>query len=145
MKRTTHPINDLPLMEQFRSYRKGMGFKQYTVAVTSNTSREAYLRAEGGRADPRLSSLVAWAEALGCRLVLEPITSEAVTAAMNIAMRYRQFGGVGVQADPQGVQPTLKECSTRVGVPPIGLHGTPQEVGTLTDDLPTENADHRWP
>ncbi|MEW6319290.1 MAG: helix-turn-helix transcriptional regulator, partial [Pseudomonadota bacterium] len=49
--------------KQLHSLRKSRKLKQEDVAKMAGISREAYLRAESGRADPRLSTLMAVAGA----------------------------------------------------------------------------------
>lgn len=58
--------------KQLHSLRKSRKLKQEDVAKMAGISREAYLRAESGRADPRLSTLMAVAGALGLEVVLAP-------------------------------------------------------------------------
>lgn len=83
--------------KQLHSLRKSRKLKQEDVAKMAGISREAYLRAESGRADPRLSTLMAVAGALGLEVVLAP--REAVAEIERVIASHPtqplQGGGAG--------------------------------------------------
>jgi transcriptional regulator with XRE-family HTH domain len=57
---------------QLRALRRARKLKQEDVARKAGISREAYLRAESGQADPRMSTFLAACEALGLEVILAP-------------------------------------------------------------------------
>lgn len=90
--------------KQLHSLRKSRKLKQEDVAKMAGISREAYLRAESGRADPRLSTLMAVAGALGLEVVLAP--REAVAEIERVIASYptqsSPGGSPGTEAGREG-------------------------------------------
>ena len=90
--------------KQLHSLRKSRKLKQEDVAKMAGISREAYLRAESGRADPRLSTLMAVAGALGLEVVLAP--REAVAEIERVIASHPtqplQGGGSSTEASQSG-------------------------------------------
>lgn len=60
------------LFKQLRAVRKSRRLKQEEVAQRAGISREAYLRAESGQADPRMSTFVSACGALGLDVFMVP-------------------------------------------------------------------------
>lgn len=60
------------LFKQLRAVRKSRRLKQEEVAQRAGISREAYLRAESGQADPRMSTFVSACNALGLDVFMVP-------------------------------------------------------------------------
>lgn len=92
--------------KQLHSLRKSRKLKQEDVAKMAGISREAYLRAESGRADPRLSTLMAVAGALGLEVVLAPreAVAEIERVIANHPTQPTQAGGAdaGHERSEQG-------------------------------------------
>lgn len=61
-----------PLISQYRDRRHKAGVKPYILAELAGVSPQIVYTAEAGSRDPRLSTLRAWADALGCDLELVP-------------------------------------------------------------------------
>ena len=60
----------LEFIKRMRTIRRALHLRQNDVAAIACISREAYLRAESGQADPRLSTVLAAAQAMGYELQL---------------------------------------------------------------------------
>lgn len=60
------------LFRQLRAVRKSRRLKQEEVAQRAGISREAYLRAESGQADPRMSTFMSACTALGLEVFVVP-------------------------------------------------------------------------
>ncbi|WP_296225520.1 helix-turn-helix domain-containing protein [Ralstonia sp. UBA689] len=130
--------------KQLHSLRKSRKLKQEDVAKMAGISREAYLRAESGRADPRLSTLMAVAGALGLEVVLAPREAVAEIERVIASHPTQPLSGA---SSPEASQPGSMGGST-------GGHGlagqyrgperTPQSTyhpgsasGTATGDRPS--------
>lgn len=72
MNSTAVPRGASEPFRQLRALRRARKLKQEDVARKAGISREAYLRAESGQADPRMSTFLAACEALGLEVVLAP-------------------------------------------------------------------------
>jgi transcriptional regulator with XRE-family HTH domain len=92
MNSTAVPRGASEPFRQLRALRRARKLKQEDVARKAGISREAYLRAESGQADPRMSTFLAACEALGLEVVLAP---QQLAADVNAFIASRN-GGVTV-------------------------------------------------
>lgn len=122
MNSTAVPRGASEPFRQLRALRRARKLKQEDVARKAGISREAYLRAESGQADPRMSTFLAACEALGLEVVLAPQhlaqDVNAFIASRNggvtAASMAGQGGGASSQAS-QGSQPSSGANSTPQG------------------------------
>src|SRR5437868_9157781 len=106
MNSTAVPRGASEPFRQLRALRRARKLKQEDVARKAGISREAYLRAESGQADPRMSTFLAACEALGLEVVLAP---QQLAADVNAFIASRN-GGVTV-ASMAGQPPTGGQSS----------------------------------
>lgn len=121
MNSTAVPRGASEPFRQLRALRRARKLKQEDVARKAGISREAYLRAESGQADPRMSTFLAACEALGLEVVLAP---QQLAADVNAFIASRN-GGVTVASmagqPPAAAQPTAGQAGG-FGSTPGGDH-----------------------
>jgi len=96
---------------QLRALRRARKLKQEDVARKAGISREAYLRAESGQADPRMSTFLAACEALGLEVVLAP---QHLAADVNAFIASRNGGvtAASMAGQPAPAAPAASNPST---------------------------------
>jgi len=123
MNSTAVPRGASEPFRQLRALRRARKLKQEDVARKAGISREAYLRAESGQADPRMSTFLAACEALGLEVVLAP---QHLATDVNAFIASRN-GGV-TAASMAGAPPG---GSSSVGsTPPTSSAGSSFSTGT---------------
>ncbi|RZT39302.1 helix-turn-helix domain-containing protein [Cupriavidus agavae] len=105
MNSTAVPRGASEPFRQLRALRRARKLKQEDVARKAGISREAYLRAESGQADPRMSTFLAACEALGLEVVLAP---QHLAADVNAFIASRNGG---VTAASMAGQPAAPQAS----------------------------------
>jgi transcriptional regulator with XRE-family HTH domain len=117
------------LFKQLRAVRKSRRLKQEEVAQRAGISREAYLRAESGQADPRMSTFVSACNALGLDVFMVPRhLSPEITAFLqaNDAIPEESAGRRGsTQARDSNSTAGLGNSSTGDGVGASGVTNAP--------------------
>jgi len=103
--------------------RRARKLKQEDVARKAGISREAYLRAESGQADPRMSTFLAACEALGLEVVLAP---QHLAADVNAFIASRNGG---VTAASMAGQPATPGGSSSGSTPSSGGFGAGSSTG----------------
>jgi len=119
MNSTAVPRGASEPFRQLRALRRARKLKQEDVARKAGISREAYLRAESGQADPRMSTFLAACEALGLEVVLAP---QQLAAEVNAFIASRN-GGVTV-ASMAGPAPTAATSTSPAAPSPGGGFGS---------------------
>ncbi|WP_083384510.1 MULTISPECIES: helix-turn-helix domain-containing protein [Cupriavidus] len=122
MNSTAVPRGASEPFRQLRALRRARKLKQEDVARKAGISREAYLRAESGQADPRMSTFLAACEALGLEVVLAP---QQLAAEVNAFIASRN-GGVTV-ASMAGPAPTVAPVAPAATPSPGGFGSAPGE------------------
>ncbi|WP_265921199.1 helix-turn-helix domain-containing protein [Cupriavidus nantongensis] len=104
MNSTAVPRGASEPFRQLRALRRARKLKQEDVARKAGISREAYLRAESGQADPRMSTFLAACEALGLEVVLAP---QHLAADVNAFIASRNGGvtAASMAGQPAGAAP----------------------------------------
>jgi DNA-binding XRE family transcriptional regulator len=104
MNSTAVPRGASEPFRQLRALRRARKLKQEDVARKAGISREAYLRAESGQADPRMSTFLAACEALGLEVVLAP---QHLAADVNAFIASRNGGvtAASMAGQPAGGTP----------------------------------------
>ena len=104
MNSTAVPRGASEPFRQLRALRRARKLKQEDVARKAGISREAYLRAESGQADPRMSTFLAACEALGLEVVLAP---QHLAADVNAFIASRNGGvtAASMAGPPAGSAP----------------------------------------
>lgn len=104
MNSTAVPRGASEPFRQLRALRRARKLKQEDVARKAGISREAYLRAESGQADPRMSTFLAACEALGLEVVLAP---QHLAADVNAFIASRNGGvtAASMAGQPAGNAP----------------------------------------
>ncbi|WP_373377059.1 helix-turn-helix domain-containing protein [Cupriavidus nantongensis] len=104
MNSTAVPRGASEPFRQLRALRRARKLKQEDVARKAGISREAYLRAESGQADPRMSTFLAACEALGLEVVLAP---QHLAADVNAFIASRNGGvtAASMAGQPAGSAP----------------------------------------
>ena len=122
MNSTAVPRGASEPFRQLRALRRARKLKQEDVARKAGISREAYLRAESGQADPRMSTFLAACEALGLEVVLAPqhlaadvnafiasrnggVTTASMAGPATAAPAAPAPGGFGSGSTPEGHKP----------------------------------------
>lgn len=108
MNSTAVPRGASEPFRQLRALRRARKLKQEDVARKAGISREAYLRAESGQADPRMSTFLAACEALGLEVVLAP---QHLAADVNAFIASRN-GGVTAASMAGQPAPAAPAAST---------------------------------
>ncbi|MGO4155702.1 helix-turn-helix domain-containing protein [Cupriavidus sp. YAF13] len=105
MNSTAVPRGASEPFRQLRALRRARKLKQEDVARKAGISREAYLRAESGQADPRMSTFLAACEALGLEVVLAP---QHLAADVNAFIASRNGGvtAASMAGQPPAATPT---------------------------------------
>lgn len=117
MNSTAVPRGASEPFRQLRALRRARKLKHEDVARKAGISREAYLRAESGQADPRMSTFLAACEALGLEVVLAP---QHLAQDVNAFIASRNGGVTAASmAGPAGSS----------AAPQAGGMGTPQSEG----------------
>ncbi|ALD93293.1 putative transcriptional regulator [Cupriavidus gilardii CR3] len=109
--------------------RRARKLKQEDVARKAGISREAYLRAESGQADPRMSTFLAACEALGLEVVLAP---QHLAQDVNAFIASRNGGVTAASmAGPAGgaSASSASSASSGGGTSGAGGMGSPQGEG----------------
>lgn len=75
-------VSELPVPLQLSIMRRVMGVSQYEIAVKLRVQQPHVARLERAGHDPRLSSIMAQAQAIGCRVALVPGDGFSATASM---------------------------------------------------------------
>ncbi|MBY4897826.1 helix-turn-helix domain-containing protein [Cupriavidus sp. AU9028] len=119
MNSTAVPRGASEPFRQLRALRRARKLKQEDVARKAGISREAYLRAESGQADPRMSTFLAACEALGLEVVLAPQhlaqDVNAFIASRNGGVTAASMAGQGGSAPSQSVQGSTGSNATPAG------------------------------
>lgn len=109
MNSTAVPRGASEPFRQLRALRRARKLKQEDVARKAGISREAYLRAESGQADPRMSTFLAACEALGLEVVLAPqhlaADVNAFIASRNGGVTAASMAGQAPAATPSAASP----------------------------------------
>ncbi|MEM5427783.1 helix-turn-helix transcriptional regulator [Cupriavidus oxalaticus] len=114
MNSTAVPRGASEPFRQLRALRRARKLKQEDVARKAGISREAYLRAESGQADPRMSTFLAACEALGLEVVLAP---QHLAADVNAFIASRNGG---VTAASMAGQPAAGSAQAPAAAPAQG-------------------------
>jgi len=114
MNSTAVPRGASEPFRQLRALRRARKLKQEDVARKAGISREAYLRAESGQADPRMSTFLAACEALGLEVVLAP---QHLAADVNAFIASRNGG---VTAASMAGQPAAGSTAAPAAAPASG-------------------------
>ncbi|MBF6987975.1 MULTISPECIES: helix-turn-helix domain-containing protein [Cupriavidus] len=114
MNSTAVPRGASEPFRQLRALRRARKLKQEDVARKAGISREAYLRAESGQADPRMSTFLAACEALGLEVVLAP---QHLAADVNAFIASRNGG---VTAASMAGQPAAGGAQAPAAAPAQG-------------------------
>lgn len=121
MNSTAVPRGASEPFRQLRALRRARKLKQEDVARKAGISREAYLRAESGQADPRMSTFLAACEALGLEVVLAP---QHLAQDVNAFIASRNGGVTAASmAGPSGSGSTAPTSSSS----PSGMNTTQGE------------------
>ena len=127
MNSTAVPRGASEPFRQLRALRRARKLKQEDVARKAGISREAYLRAESGQADPRMSTFLAACEALGLEVVLAP---QHLAADVNAFARERLGTDnrafliyVPKESDERGARSDERSADEGVPVTSIGAEG----------------------
>lgn len=131
------------LFKQLRAVRKSRRLKQEEVAQRAGISREAYLRAESGQADPRMSTFVSACTALGLDVFMVPKhLSPEITAFLqaNDAIPDEGAGRRGASqpagtARDAGVPATPAMPAADAGTTPGGTGGSSGGAGSSSPPL----------
>ncbi|KAA0182913.1 helix-turn-helix transcriptional regulator [Cupriavidus gilardii] len=129
MNSTAVPRGASEPFRQLRALRRARKLKQEDVARKAGISREAYLRAESGQADPRMSTFLAACEALGLEVVLAP---QHLAQDVNAFIASRNGGVTAASmAGPAGgaSASSASSASSGGGTSGAGGMGTPQGEG----------------
>ncbi|WP_422649692.1 Putative transcriptional regulator [Cupriavidus sp. H18C1] len=129
MNSTAVPRGASEPFRQLRALRRARKLKQEDVARKAGISREAYLRAESGQADPRMSTFLAACEALGLEVVLAP---QHLAQDVNAFIASRNGGVTAASmAGPAGgaSASSASSASSGGGTSDAGGMGTPQGEG----------------
>ncbi|MCA7082923.1 helix-turn-helix transcriptional regulator [Cupriavidus sp. DB3] len=129
MNSTAVPRGASEPFRQLRALRRARKLKQEDVARKAGISREAYLRAESGQADPRMSTFLAACEALGLEVVLAP---QHLAQDVNAFIASRNGGVTAASmAGPAGgaSASSASSASPGGGTSGAGGMGTPQGEG----------------
>lgn len=129
MNSTAVPRGASEPFRQLRALRRARKLKQEDVARKAGISREAYLRAESGQADPRMSTFLAACEALGLEVVLAP---QHLAQDVNAFIASRNGGVTAASmAGPAGgaSASSASSASSGGGASGTGGMGTPQGEG----------------
>lgn len=129
MNSTAVPRGASEPFRQLRALRRARKLKQEDVARKAGISREAYLRAESGQADPRMSTFLAACEALGLEVVLAP---QHLAQDVNAFIASRNGGVTAASmAGPAGgaSASSASSASSGGGASGAGGMGTPQGEG----------------
>lgn len=118
MNSTAVPRGASEPFRQLRALRRARKLKQEDVARKAGISREAYLRAESGQADPRMSTFLAACEALGLEVVLAP---QHLAADVNAFIASRNGG---VTAASMAGQPAGAAAPAATSTPSSGGFGS---------------------
>ncbi|WP_080745023.1 helix-turn-helix domain-containing protein [Cupriavidus necator] len=118
MNSTAVPRGASEPFRQLRALRRARKLKQEDVARKAGISREAYLRAESGQADPRMSTFLAACEALGLEVVLAP---QHLAADVNAFIASRNGG---VTAASMAGQPAAGSAQAPAAAPATGSFGS---------------------
>ncbi|GJG95358.1 helix-turn-helix domain-containing protein [Cupriavidus pauculus] len=108
MNSTAVPRGASEPFRQLRALRRARKLKQEDVARKAGISREAYLRAESGQADPRMSTFLAACEALGLEVVLAP---QHLAADVNAFIASRNGGVTAASMAGQPAAPAAQPAS----------------------------------
>jgi HTH-type transcriptional regulator/antitoxin HipB len=81
MRKRSHQNNDISVVERLVLRRRALGLTQAEIGIRIGRPQARVAELEGGR-DVRLSSLVAYANALGCDLIPVPFNKVATVAAV---------------------------------------------------------------
>ncbi|AZG15513.1 MULTISPECIES: helix-turn-helix domain-containing protein [Cupriavidus] len=109
MNSTAVPRGASEPFRQLRALRRARKLKQEDVARKAGISREAYLRAESGQADPRMSTFLAACEALGLEVVLAP---QHLAADVNAFIASRNGGVTAASMAGQPAQAAAPAASS---------------------------------
>ncbi|WP_404995098.1 helix-turn-helix domain-containing protein [Cupriavidus pauculus] len=112
MNSTAVPRGASEPFRQLRALRRARKLKQEDVARKAGISREAYLRAESGQADPRMSTFLAACEALGLEVVLAP---QHLAADVNAFIASRNGGVTAASMAGQPAAPQAQPASPSPG------------------------------
>ncbi|CAG2135490.1 helix-turn-helix domain-containing protein [Cupriavidus plantarum] len=123
MNSTAVPRGASEPFRQLRALRRARKLKQEDVARKAGISREAYLRAESGQADPRMSTFLAACEALGLEVVLAP---QHLAADVNAFIASRNGG---VTAASMAGQPASSGGTPSGSAPSSGGFGAGSSTG----------------
>ncbi|WP_342050359.1 MULTISPECIES: helix-turn-helix domain-containing protein [unclassified Cupriavidus] len=123
MNSTAVPRGASEPFRQLRALRRARKLKQEDVARKAGISREAYLRAESGQADPRMSTFLAACEALGLEVVLAP---QHLAADVNAFIASRNGG---VTAASMAGQPAPSGGTPSSSAPSSGGFGAGSATG----------------
>ncbi|ESJ17427.1 helix-turn-helix transcriptional regulator [Cupriavidus gilardii] len=129
MNSTAVPRGASEPFRQLRALRRARKLKQEDVARKAGISREAYLRAESGQADPRMSTFLAACEALGLEVVLAP---QHLAQDVNAFIASRNGGVTAASmAGPAGgaSASSASSASSGGGTSGAGGMGSPQGEG----------------
>jgi len=129
MNSTAVPRGASEPFRQLRALRRARKLKQEDVARKAGISREAYLRAESGQADPRMSTFLAACEALGLEVVLAP---QHLAQDVNAFIASRNGGVTAASmAGPAGgaSAASASSASSGGGTSGAGGMGSPQGEG----------------
>ncbi|MCG5258964.1 XRE family transcriptional regulator [Cupriavidus gilardii] len=129
MNSTAVPRGASEPFRQLRALRRARKLKQEDVARKAGISREAYLRAESGQADPRMSTFLAACEALGLEVVLAP---QHLAQDVNAFIASRNGGVTAASmAGPAGgaSASSASSASSGGGTSGAGGMGNPQGEG----------------